>query len=333
MSTIAAPRPASPAPVSYLNAWWAVVQSMLVGLIILVLVGAVLMLVGGVAALPLGVPGSSWTPLESPSDLFAWPFDPSLLWFRLVDLLALVTVVLWLGRRLRDRFLAIDVRLRLADTVLAVAGLIAITAISHAAGAVAVFVVAGLLRRADTGAATALGEGRRDRRWIAAVWAVAIVGSLVAVNLVPVGEESGASCSVSGGTQQPAPGTTLGADGAPIPYAFRHGGTFTACAMTQNRAWFTDATVQGIDAGRLPAAPWRVTLVTDNAPGFRPIAPVRLTPHSTHMMFVLVRFTSCRPAMSGRTFTLSTLPMRVHAYGRMQTDPVPLSQPVRTSCP
>ncbi|HKV69552.1 MAG TPA: hypothetical protein VJN72_15790 [Gaiellales bacterium] len=333
MSTIAAPRPASPAPVSYLNAWWAVVQSMLVGLIILVLVGAVLMLVGGVAALPLGVPGSSWTPLESPSDLFAWPFDPSLLWFRLVDLLALVTVVLWLGRRLRDRFLAIDVRLRLADTVLAVAGLIAITAISHAAGAVAVFVVAGLLRRADTGAATALGEGRRDRRWIAAVWAVAIVGSLVAVNLVPVGEESGASCSVSGGTQQPAPGTTLGADGAPIPYAFRHGGTFTACAMTQNRAWFTDATVQGIDAGQLPAAPWRVTLVTDNAPGFRPIAPVRLTPHSTHMMFVLVRFTSCRPAMSGRTFTLSTLPMRVHAYGRTQTDPVPLSQPVRTSCP
>jgi len=48
---------------------------------------------------------------------------------------------------------------------------------------------------------------------------------------------------------------------------------------------------------------------------------------------VLVRFTSCRPAMSGRTFTLATLPLRVHAYGRSQTDPVPLSQPVRTSCP
>ena len=334
MSTIAAPRPASPAPVSYLNAWWAVVQCLLTGVIILTLTGLVLMLFGDVAALPLGVPGSSWTPLGSPSDLFAWPFDTSLLWFRLVDLLALVTVVLWLGQRLRDRFLAIDVSLRLADTLLAVAGLIAITAISHTAGAVAVFVVAGLLRRADTGAVTAAGsEARRGRRWIAAAWAVAIVGSLVAVNLFPVGEESGASCSVSGGTLQPGPGTTLGADAAPIPYAFRHGGTFTACAMTQNRAWFTDATVQGIDAGQLPAAPWRITLVSDNAPGFRPIAPVRLTPHSTHMMFALVRFTSCRPAMSGRTFTLSTLPLRVQAYGRTQTDPVPLSQPVRTSCP
>jgi hypothetical protein len=48
---------------------------------------------------------------------------------------------------------------------------------------------------------------------------------------------------------------------------------------------------------------------------------------------VLVRFTSCRPGMSGRTFTLATLPLRVRAYGWTQTDPVPLSQPVRTSCP
>ena len=334
MSTIAAPRPASPPPVSYLNAWWAVVQSMLTGLVILILTGIVLMLVGDAAALPLGLPGSSWTPLESLPDLFAWPFDPSLLWFRLVDLLALVTVVLWLGRRLRDRFLAIDVRLRLADTVLAVAGLIAITAISHEAGAVALFVVAGLLRRADTGTSiAAAGEGRGYGRWMAAVWAVALLGSLMAVNLVPVGEQAGASCSVSGGSVQPAPGATLGDRAGAVAYAFRHDGTFTACAMTQNRAWFTDATVQGIDAGQLPAAPWRVTLVTDAPPGFRPISPVRLTPRSTHMMFVLVRFTSCRPAMSGRTFTLSTLPLRVHAYGRTQTDPVPLSQPVRTSCP
>jgi hypothetical protein len=37
--------------------------------------------------------------------------------------------------------------------------------------------------------------------------------------------------------------------------------------------------------------------------------------------------------MSGRTFTLSTLPVRVHAYGGTQTDPVPLSQPVSTTCP
>jgi len=307
---------------------------MLTGLVILILTGIVLMLVGDAAALPLGLPGSSWTPLESLPDLFAWPFDPSLLWFRLVDLLALVTVVLWLGRRLRDRFLAIDVRLRLADTVLAVAGLIAITAISHEAGAVALFVVAGLLRRADTGTSiAAAGEGRGYGRWMAAVWAVALLGSLMAVNLVPVGEQAGASCSVSGGSVQPAPGATLGDRAGAVAYAFRHDGTFTACAMTQNRAWFTDATVQGIDAGQLPAAPWRVTLVTDAPPGFRPISPVRLTPRSTHMMFVLVRFTSCRPAMSGRTFTLSTLPLRVHAYGRTQTDPVPLSQPVRTSCP
>ena len=307
---------------------------MLTGLVILILTGIVLMLVGDAAALPLGLPGSSWTPLESLPDLFAWPFDPSLLWFRLVDLLALVTVVLWLGRRLRDRFLAIDVRLRLADTVLAVAGLIAITAISHEAGAVALFVVAGLLRRADTGTSiAAAGEGRGYGRWMAAVWAVALLGSLMAVNLVPVGEQAGASCSVSGGSVQPASGATLGDRAGAVAYAFRHDGTFTACAMTQNRAWFTDATVQGIDAGQLPAAPWRVTLVTDAPQGFRPISPVRLTPRSTHMMFVLVRFTSCRPAMSGRTFTLSTLPLRVHAYGRTQTDPVPLSQPVRTSCP
>jgi hypothetical protein len=333
VSTIAAPRPASPAPVSYLNALWAVVQSMLVGVILLILTGLVLMFVGVAAGLPIGLPGSSWTPLESLPDLFAWPFDPSLLWFRLVDLLALATVVLWLGRRVRDRFLVIDVRLRLADTVLVVAGLLAITAISHTAGAVAVFVIAGLLRRAGTTAAAVAGERRRFGRWIAAVWAVAVLGSLVAVNIVPVGEESGASCSVSGGSLQPAPGVTLGDGAGAIPYAFRHDGTFTACAMTQNRAWFTDATVQGIDAGQLPAAPWRVTLVREDPPGFRPISPVRLSPHSTSMMFVLVRFTSCRPAMSGRTFTLANLPLRVHAYGRTQTDPVPLSQPVRTRCP
>lgn len=334
MSTIAAPRPATPPPVSYLNALWAVIQSMLLGLIILIVTGIALMFVGVAAGLPLGIPGSSWTPLASVPDLFAWPLDPSLLWFRLVDLLALVTVVLWLGRRLRDRFLAIDLSLRLADTVLAVAGLIAITAISHEAGAVALFVVAGLLRRADTGTSTAAaGERRGYGRWMAAVWAVAILGSLVAINLVPVGQVSGASCSDSGGSVQPAAGTTFGPDQGAIPYGFRRGGTFTACAMTQNRAWFTDATVTGIDPGQLPAAPWRVTLVTDAAPGFRPISPVRLTPRSTHMMFVLVRFTSCRPAMSGRTFTLATLPLRVHAYGRTQTDPVPLSQPVRTSCP
>jgi hypothetical protein len=333
VSTLAAPRPASPSPASYLNAWWAVVQSLLVGLIILILAGFVLMFVGVAAGLPLGVPGSFWTPVGGLPDLFGWPFDPSLLWFRLVDLLALATVVLWLGRRLRDRFLVIGVRLRLADAVLAVAGLVVITAISHAAGAVAVFVVAGLLRRADTSASAAVaGERRRFGRWIAVVWAVAILGSLVAINLVPVGEEAGASCSISGGSVQPAAGTIFGVVQGAMPYGFRHNGTLTACAVTQNRAWFTDATVQGIDAGRLTAAPWRVTLVRDDGAAFRPIAPVRLTPRSTHDMFVLVRFTSCRPAMSGHTFTLATLPLRVHAYGRTQTDPVPLSQPVRTSC-
>jgi hypothetical protein len=159
--------------------------------------------------------GSSWTPLESPPDLFAWPFDPSLVWFRLVDLLALATVVLWLGRRLRDRFLVIDVNLRLGDTVLAVAG---------------------LLRRADTSDPAVIPRGRRYGRWIAAVWAVAILGSLGAIKLVPVGEVSGASCAISGGSRQPRSG--------------RHEGTRTACAVTQNRARLTDATVQGIEAGR-----------------------------------------------------------------------------------
>jgi hypothetical protein len=275
---------------------------MLTGLIVLILAGILVVIAGDAAGLAARGPGSSWTPLESPSALFSWPFDPSLLWFRL------------------------------ADTVPAVAGLALITVISHAAGAVAVFVVAGLLGRADTAAAAAR-TPRRYGRFIAAVWAVAIPGSLVAVNLVPVGDAAGSSCSVSGGSVQPAPGTIIGGDRGAIPYAFRHGGTFTACAMTQNRAWFTDATVEGVDAGRLPAAPWRVTLVRDAAPGFRPISPVRLTPRSTRMMFVLVRFTSCRPGMSGRAFTLANLPLRVRAYGRTQTDPVPLSQPVRTSCP
>jgi hypothetical protein len=69
MSAIAAPRSGNPRPVSYMNAWWAVVQSLLVGVIILILGGVVLMLVGLVAGLPLGVPGSSWTPLASLSDL------------------------------------------------------------------------------------------------------------------------------------------------------------------------------------------------------------------------------------------------------------------------
>lgn len=134
------------------------------------------------------------------------------------------------------------------------------------------FVVAGLLRRADTAAAAAR-TPRRYGRFIAAVWAVAIPGSLVAVNLVPVGDAAGSSCSVSGGSVQPAPGTIIGGDRGAIPYALRHGGTFTACATTQHRAWFTDATVEGVDAGRLPAAPWRVTLVRDAAPGFRPVSP------------------------------------------------------------
>jgi hypothetical protein len=41
-----------------------------------------------------------------------------------VDVFALATVLLWLGRRLRDRFLLLDVRLRLADTTLAMAGVV-----------------------------------------------------------------------------------------------------------------------------------------------------------------------------------------------------------------
>ncbi len=317
---------------SYLNAWWAVVQSLLVGVIILTLFGLLLMFVGFAAGLPLGVPGGSDTPLASLSDLVGWPFDPSLLWFRIVDVFALVTVVLWLGRRLRDRFLVLDLRLRLADALLSVGGLMVITAMSHWAGVVAVFVIAGLLRRADAPAA-ASGAGRRWDRWMLAAWAVALVGSLLVVNVVPVGAQAGSSCSISGGSVQPPARTTFGADQAAIPYRFRPGGTFTACAMTQDRAWFADATVLGVDATQLSSAPWRVTVVRAVGAGFRPITPVRLTPRQSRELFVLVRFTACRPAMSGRTFTLATLPLRVHAYGRTQTDPVPLSQPVRTTCP
>jgi hypothetical protein len=266
------------------------------------------------------------------SELPAWPFDPSLLWFRLVDVLALVTVVLWLGRRLRDRFLAIDVRLRLADTTLAVAGMLMITAISRSAAVVAIFVVAGLLRRGDISSAkrsTALPWGRA----MAVAWGVAVLGAFVAVNLVPVGAAAGSSCSVGFGSVQPPSHTTYGAGERAIQYGFKRGGTFTACAVAQDRAWFANATVLGLDASQLPTAPWRVTLVRARGAGFRRVASVPFTPRSSHDIVALVRLTSCTPAMQGRTFTLASLPLRVRAYGRTQTDPVPLSQPVRTACP
>ncbi len=320
MSAIAAPRPENPRPpVSYLNAWWAVTQSLLTGLIVLALLGLVFVLVGYAAPLPLGVPGSSWTPFGSAADLPAWPFDPSLLWFRIVDVFALVTVVLWLGRRLRDRFLVLDVRLRLADTTLAVAGLLVITAISHWAAVVTVFVVAGLLRRAEI-PATERSPAVLSGRWIAVAWGVAIIGSFVAVNLVPVGAEAGSSCSVGIGSEGP-------------QHGFQRGATFTACAVAQDRAWFANATVVGVDASQLPDAPWQVTLVRPRGVGFRPVASVKLTPRSSSDVVALVRLTSCTPAMQGRRFTLASLPLRVRAYGRTQTDPVALSQPVRTACP
>ena len=304
---------------SYLNSWWAVTQSLLTGLIILALLGLVLVFVGYAAPLPLGVPGSSWTPFGSSADLPAWPFDPSLLWFRIVDVLALATALLWLGRRLRDRFLLLDVRLRLADTTLAMAGVVAITAIAHWAGVVAVFVVAGLLRRGEIPAAERY-AGIPWGRWIAVAWGAAILGSFLAVNLVPVGAEAGASCSVGSGS--------VGSQ-----HGFRRGATFTACAVAQDRAWFANATVVGVDAGQLPDAPWQITLVRPRGVGFRRVASVKLTPRSASDVVALVRLTSCTPAMQGRKFTLASLPLRVRVYGRTQTDPVVLSQPVGTACP
>jgi hypothetical protein len=332
VSVIAARRPPDPRPVSYLNAWWAVTQSLLTGLIILVLLGVVFVVVGFVAPLPLGEPGSSWTPIGSVAELPAWPFDPSLLWFRILDVFALVTVVLWLGRRLRDRFLVLHVRLRLADTTLAVAGMLVITAISHWAAVVAVFVVAGLLRRADIPSAER-SPAVLSGRWIAVAWGVALLGSFVAVNLVPVGAQAGSSCSVGIGSLQPPPQTTYGAGARAIRYGYRRGGTFTACAVAQDRAWFANATVLGLDAGQLPAAPWRISLVRPRGAGYRPVSSVRLTPRSSRDIVALVRLTACTPAMQDRTFTLASLPLRVRAYGRTQTDPVPLSQPVWTACP
>jgi hypothetical protein len=334
VSAIAAFRRGDPPPVSYLNAWWAVVQWFLVGVIILFLVGLVLMLAGFAGGLPLGDPGGTATPLASTSDLLRWPFDPSLLWFRLLDVFALVTVTLWMARRLRDRFFVLDLRLRVSDALLSAGGLIVIAAMSHWAAVVAVFVVAGLLRRADTPASVSVrGAGRHWGRWMLAAWVVAILGSLLVINVVPVGAQAGSSCSISGGSVQPPARTTVGADQPATPYHFRRGGTFTSCAVTQNRAWFVNATVLGVDATQLATAPWRVTLVHEAGAGFRPIRPLTLTPRDSRELFVLVRFTACRPGMSGRTYTLSTLPLRVHAYGRTQTDPVPLSQAVQTTCP
>jgi hypothetical protein len=337
VSTIAAPRPGDAPPVSYLNAWWGVAQCLLVGLIVVTIAAFPLMMVGYAVGLPLGPPGGSEAPLASPSALLGWPFDPSLLWFRLVDVLALASVTLWLGRRLRDRFLILGIRLRLADALLSVSGLMIIAAMSHWAGLVASFVIAGLLRRAgNSRAPSAHAAHRRWGRWIAGAWAVAILGSLVAINFVPVGAAAGAACSTSGGTVQPPPNTSFGAGQPPISYPFQHGGTFTSCAVTQNRAWFARATVLGIDPNQLASGPWHVALVrnNDSAPGFgfRRIAPFSLAPHSSRDVFVLVRFTSCGLAMRGRTFTLTNLPLRVRAYGRTQTDPVPL-QSVRTTCP
>jgi hypothetical protein len=125
VSAIAAPRPANPRPpVSYLNSWWAVTQTLLTGLIILALLGLVLVFVGYAAPLPLGVRGArgrrsgapptvppgrstracwgsgSWTSSRSRRFSCGW------------------------GAGCSDRFLLLDVRLRLADTTLAMAGVV-----------------------------------------------------------------------------------------------------------------------------------------------------------------------------------------------------------------
>jgi hypothetical protein len=53
-----------------------------------------------------------------------------------------------------------------------------IAAMSHWAGVVALFVIAGLLRRADDPASSRVQvRARRWRRWLAAAWVVAILGS------------------------------------------------------------------------------------------------------------------------------------------------------------
>jgi hypothetical protein len=197
---------------------------------------------------------------------------------------------------------------------------------------VAVFVVAGLLRRADISSperSTGLPWGRA----MAVAWGVAVVGAFVAVNLVPVGAAAGSSCSVSSDSAEPAPHATYGPGADAIRYGFTRGGTFTACAVAQDRASFANATVVGLDASQLPTAPWQVTLVRARGAGFRRVASVPFTPRSSHDIVALVRLTTCTPAMQGRTFTLASLPLRVRAYGRTQTDPVALSQPVSTACP
>lgn len=339
MSTLAAPRMGDAAPISYLNAWWGLVQSFVVGLIIIAIVSLPLLWIGMAAGLPVGPPGASEEFLHSPSDMLAWPLDPSLMWFQAVNLLALASIVLWLGVRLRDRFRILDLELGLADALLSVGGLMVIAALSHAAGVVATFVIAGLLRRVGgSPAPAATVRRRRWGRWIAASWAVAMLGSLAAVNVVPVSAEVGGSCGMDSGTVSPQPNATLGTGDAPIPYPFRRGGTFTTCAMATNRAWFTHVTVLGLDHGQLdPHAPWQISIErqSDRAAlyPFVSVQPFSLAPGAERDVFVLVRFTSCGPGMRGRTFSLAGVPLLVRAYGRTQTDLVRFGQPVQTTCP
>jgi hypothetical protein len=272
------------------------------------------------------------------------PVAPDLLWFRAVDCLSIASVAWWIVDRLRRRLATEELALKRSDAALAVAGIVAIALVSPLAAAIATFPISVLLR----GALAPRAELRNERRWgpwLAGAWAVALIGCLIAVNAVPVAAQPGAACGPLGG----GPGLvntttgTYGTDQGPLRFPFSAGKVAVPALCTMNRAWFASATVLGVDQSRLASdAPWQVSLgdlnfnLTPTKPNSvftRATSPFTLAPRQTKDVTVLVRFTSCSRSMSGRTFTLPSIPLLVRAYGRTQTDSVSFAQPVQTTCP
>jgi hypothetical protein len=329
--------PDSP-PVTVWFAWWALVRA-IVGLVFIVAVLSLpAFLVAIAAGLPIMRPGVSAS--------LSVPFAPDLLWFRAVDLLAIATFVCCGAGRLRWRMQTRELELRQREAFVAMAGVVTIALVSVPAAVVATVVIAALLRYALNPRSQTRPAHKRWGRWLGVAWAVAVLVSLAVINAVPVAAEPGAACGAESGN---APGlvnsttSSSGVEEPPLRYPFRAGKYAIPALCTMNRAWFASATVLGVDQTQLPGdAPWRVTLgdigfaltpAHPNRMATSTTAPFTLAPRATRSVSVLVRFTECRPWMSGHTYTLATVPLRIRAYGHVQTDPVRFAQPVQTTCP
>ena len=335
MSIAATSRVPNSAPVSAWFAWWAMARAIVAALFLVVLVSLPLDILFQVLGLPVYTDASRF---------LRGPLAPDLLWFRAVDVLWIASVGWWIVDRLRRRLATTELALKRSDAALAVAGIIVITLVSPLAAAIATFPISVLLRGALASRAELRNE-RRWGRWLAGAWAVAVIGCLIAVNAVPVAAQPGAVCGpLSGGPGLVNTTTgTYGTDQGPLRFPFSAGKVAVPGLCTMNRAWFASATVLGVDQSRLASdAPWQVSLgslrfnftpTNPNSMFTQVTPPFTLKPRQTKQVSVLVRFTSCSRSMSGRTFTLSSIPLIVRTYGRTQTNSVSFAQPVETTCP